>query len=177
MKLFYTIILCLIILSCGKNKENASESDSLKTAKPDSTMSGDGTPPKLENFLVGEQTDTSKVQVINYDCALLLPIAENVVKEMEKAGSSDEEIATTLDDANFYSYQASEMIDSIGVKTVMSKKQFIKFVGNQKNWTVDTYKKDLAGWNIILFKTNKEPQLAPNISVTLDLAKNYFDKK
>jgi len=174
MKLLYAILPCLILLSCGKNKETTSESDSLKTAKPDSTSS-EGTL-KLESFLVSDQTDTSKVQVINYDCAVLLPIAENVVKEMEKSGSSDEEIATTLDDANFYSYQASEMIDSIGVKTVMLKKQFIKFVGNQQNWTVDSYKKDLGGWNIILFKTSKSPQIAPNISVTLDLAKTYFDK-
>jgi hypothetical protein len=171
MKLSYPFILCLILLSCGKNKETASESDT------DSTKSGDGTPPKLESFLVGEQTDTSKVQVINYDCAVLLPIAENVVNEMEQSGSSDEEIATKLDDANFYSYHASEMIDSIGVKTVMAKKQFIKFVGDKNNWTVDTYKKDFGGWNIILFKTTKAPQVAPNISVTLDLAKDYFEKK
>jgi hypothetical protein len=175
MKLFYTIILCLILFCCGKNKETASASDSLKTALPDTT-SRYGTL-KLENVLVGEQTDTSKVQIVNYDCAVLLPIADDVVKEMEKSGSSDEEIATTLDDANFYSYQASEMIDSIGVKTVMAKKQFVKFVGSKENWTIDTYKKDLGGWNIILFKKNKSPQVAPNLNVTLDLAKNYFDKK
>jgi hypothetical protein len=175
MKLFYSLIICLIIFSCGKNKETASESDSLKTAKPDSTNS-DGTL-KLESFLVSEQTDTSKVQVVNYDCAVLLPIADNVVKEMEKSGSNDEEIATTLDDANFYSYQASEMIDSIGVKTVMAKKQFIKFVGGKGNWTIDTYKKDLGGWNVILFKTNKSPEVTPNINVTLDLARNYFGMK
>jgi len=175
MRLFYTIILCLIILSCDKNKETVSESDTLKTSKPDS-ISGDGTL-KLEKFLVSEQTDTSKFEIINYDCAVIIPIAEDVVEQMKKSGSSDDEIATTLDDANFYSFHASEMIDSVGVKTVMPKKQFIKFVGNQKNWTIDTYKKDLAGWNVILFKTNKSPQVAPNISVTLDLAKNYFDKK
>jgi hypothetical protein len=167
MKLFYPIILCLILFSCGKNKESASESGS---------MSGDGVL-KLENFLVGEQTDTSKFEVINYDCAVLIPVADNVVEELKKSGSSDDDIATTLDDANFYSYQASEIIDSIGMKTIMPKKQFVKFVGNKENWTVDTYKKDLAGWNVILFKTNKSPQVAPNISVTLDLAKNYFDKK
>ena len=172
MKFFCPIILCLIIFSCGKNKESASESDTLK---PDSTSSNGAL--KLESFLVSEQTDTSKVEIINYDCAVLIPVAENVVEEMKKSGSSDEEIAITLDDANFYSFHASEIIDSVGIKTVMSNKQFIKFAGDKKNWTVDTYKKDLAGWNIILFKTNKSPQVAPNISVTIDLAKNYFEKK
>jgi hypothetical protein len=165
---YYIIFLCLIIFGCGKNKETASESDTSKAS---------GDTPKLEDFTVSELTDTSKVEIINYDCAVLIPVAEDVVEQMKKAGSSDDEIATALDDANFYSYNASEMIDSIGIKTVMPKKQFIKFIGGKENWTVDTYKKELAGWNMILFKTNKSPQVAPNISVTLDLAKNYFDKK
>src|SRR5215831_3673746 len=148
MKLFYTIILCLILFSCGKTKETTSESG---TAKSDS-ISSDGTL-KLENFLVADQTDTSKFEIINYDCAVIIPISDNVVEEMKKSGSSDEEIATTLDDANFYSFHASEMIDSAGVKTVLLKKQFVKFVGSKENWTVDTYKKDLGGFNMILFKT------------------------
>ena len=168
MKLFYTIILCLILLSCGKNKETASESE-LKT-------SGDGTF-KLEDVLASEQTDTSKFEIINYDCAVIIPVSENIVEEMKKSGSNDDEIATTLDDANFYSFHASEMIDSIGVKSVMPKKQFIKFVSSKESWTVDTYKKDLGGFNTILFKTNKSPEVTPNINVTLELAKNYFEKK
>jgi len=171
MKLFYPIIFCLILFSCGKTKETTSESDDAK-----SDSSSDGTP-KLESFLVAEQTDTSKFEIINYDCAVIIPVAEDVVEQMKKSGSNDEEIATTLDDANFYSFNASEMIDSIGVKTVMTKKQFVKFVGSKESWTVDTYQKDLGGFNIILFKTNKSPQVTPNINVTLELAKNYFDKK
>jgi len=173
MKLFYTFILCLILFSCGKNKEITS--DSSDTAKADSNNS-EGTL-KLEDVLVSEQTDTSKFEIINYDCSVIIPVSENIVEEMKKSGSSDDEIATTLDDANFYSFHASEMIDSVGVKTVMPKKQFIKFVGSKENWTIDTNKKDLGGYNVILFKTNKSPEVTPNINVTLDLAKSYFEKK
>jgi len=178
MRLFCAIILSLSLLSCGKTKETATTSDTLITSTPDSTKAGKfdyDAQFKLENYLA-EQTDTSKVQTIAFDCAVIIYPSPDQIEEMEKA-EGEENFATIADDASFYQSQASQIIDSVGIKTVMANKPFLKFTGSKKNWTLDIRKKNLPAWNLILFNKNKSPLVSPTISLTSEMVRTYFDKK
>lgn len=178
MRFFFVIILSLFLLSCGKTKETSTVSDTLKTSKPDSTKTEFDYEAqfKLESYLAGEQTDTSKVQTIAFDCAVLVYPTDEQIEEMKKTGS-EEDFETVADDASFYQYQASQTIDSVSIKTVVAKKQFLKFLGSEKNWTLDIRKKNLPAWNLIFFKKNKSPLVTPTITLTSEMVRTYFDKK
>ncbi len=179
MRLFCAIILSITLLSCGKTKENATAGDTLKTSKPDSAKADAfdyEAQFKLENYLVSDQADTSKVQTINFDCAVVIYPTDEQIEEMKKSGSEDD-FATIADDASFYQAQASQTIDSVGIKTVVANKQFLKFTGSEKTWTLDIRKKNLPAWNLILFNKNKSPQVSPTISLTSEMVRTYFDKK
>ena len=179
MRLFSTIILSIGLLSCGKTKETTAESDTLKTSKPDSTKVGAfdyDAQFKLENYLADEQADTSKVQSIGFDCTIVIYPTDEQIEEMKK-DEGEEDFYVGADDSNFYQSQAMQIVDSVGIKTVMAKKQFLKFTGTEKTWTLDIRKKNLPAWNLILFKKNKSPLATPTISLTSEIVRAYFDKK
>jgi hypothetical protein len=179
MRTFIAIILCLGMLACGKPKDTTTESAAVKVLKSDSLGkegSGYYDQFKLENYLVGDMTDTSKVHIINFDCAVVVYPTHEQIEEMKKTEGEDA-FYTIADDANFYQTHALQVLDSAGVKTVGTKKQFIKFVGGERQWTLDIRKQNLAAWNLILFNKSKTPRVTPPINLSYDMARTFFDMK
>jgi len=177
MKVLQTIIIAAVFLSCGKTKET--KSDSLKTAS-DTTKATEFDYDalfKLESYLASEQSDTSKVQTIDFDCAVFIYPTDEQIEELKKTEGEDN-FYVGADDSNFYQSQAIQLLDSVGIKTAdPEKKQFLKFIGSQNNWTLDIRKKNLPAWNLIFFKKDKAPQVTPTTMLTLEMVKTYFDKK
>ncbi|HTH57528.1 MAG TPA: hypothetical protein VL728_15865 [Cyclobacteriaceae bacterium] len=176
MKPFSTVILCIIVVACGKKQSNeVSTTLPVKISGSSSKSSEDYNAQfKLENYLAGEQTDPSKVQVIDYDCAVLIYPTHEQVEEMKKT-EGEEEFYTIADDANFYQTRVIQILDSAKIKTAGTEKQFIKFAGDRSSWTLDVRKKNLPGWNLILFSKKKAPQPTAAVNVTYDLVKSYFE--
>lgn len=176
MKYLSVIILCFTLLSCGKKQDVANTTQPIKIsgsalAKADDEYNAQF---KLENYLAGEHTDASKVQVIDFNCAVLISPTHEQIEEMKKTEGEDE-FYTIADDANFYQTRAIELIDSVGIKTAGTQKQFIKFVGSESSWTLDIRKKNLPAWNVILFNRNKTPQPTGAVSLTYESIKKYFE--
>jgi hypothetical protein len=165
------------LLGCGKTK-NAVESYPIKISGKDSKAGSIDLESqyKLENYLTGDQTDTSKIQVINYDCGVFIYPTHQQIEEMKKEQGEDN-FYVLADDSNFYQAQAIQILDSIGIKTVGTERQFLKFVGTESSWTLDIRKKNVPAWNLILFKKDKAPQPSPTIKLTLESARNYFEEK
>lgn len=176
MKFTLLPILTFIVLSCSKKQESTDITYPIKIAGSDSTKSGDDYNAlfRLENYLTGEQHDTSKVQVINFDCAVLIYPTHEQVEEMKK-NEGEDDFYTIADDANFYQTRAIELFDSAGVKTAGTQKQFVKFVGDESTWTLDVRKKNLPAWNVILFNKKKGPQPTATISLTYELVKKFYE--
>lgn len=176
MKQFIAIIFCVTFWACGKKQDNATTINPIKISASNSTKTDDeyAAQFKLENYLAGEQNDASKVQVIDFDCAVLIYPTHEQVEEMKKTEGEDE-FYTIADDANFYQTRAIQLLDSAGIKTAGTQKQFVKFVGGRSSWTLDVRKKNLPGWNLIFFSKKKAPQPTAAVSVTYDSVKNYFE--
>jgi len=176
MKLFSAIILSILLLACEKKQDNAEAVNPIKITGSNSTKTDDNYAAqfKLENYLVGEQPDVSKVQVIDYNCVVLIYPTHEQVEEMKKTEGEDE-FYTIADDANFYQTRAIQLLDSAGIKTAGTQKQFVKFLGSESSWTLDVRKKNLPGWNLIFFNKKKTPQPTAAVNVTYDSIKSYFE--
>jgi hypothetical protein len=176
MKLFTSIILCFALLACEKKKDNTNTIGPIKISASSSTKTDNNYTAQfnLENYLTGEQIDASKVQVIDFNCAVLIYPTHQQVEEMKKTEGEDE-FYTIADDANFYQTRAIQFLDSARIKTVGTQKQFVKFVSGGSTWTLDVRKKNLPGWNLILFNTKKAPQPTAAVNMTYDLVKSYYE--
>ena len=118
MRIVSVLILSLTLWSCEKTKENktANENDGLKTDSIKANAFDYDSQFKLENYLVTESsTDTSNIQTIDADCSLLIYPTPEQIEEMKKT-EGEEDFYTGADDSNFYQTQASQAIDSVGIK-------------------------------------------------------------
>ncbi len=177
MRLVIAAVLIFGIVGCTRTRENKLSTetdsliiDSLKTEPFDYDAQF-----KLETYLVPEQIDTSKIQVVDTDCAILIYPTPEQIEEMKKK-EGEENFYIGADDSNFYQGQAIGLIDSLGIKTLTANKQFIKFTGERNSWTLDIRRKDTPAWNLILFKKSKMPQVEPTISLTIEKLQSYFQK-
>lgn len=176
MKKFISIILYVLLVACKKKPDATDTINPIKiSASSEAKTDNDYLAQyKLENYLAGEQADTSKVQVINFNCAVFIYPTHEQVEEMKKTEGEDE-FYTIADDANFYQARAIQLLDSAAVKTAGTQKQFIKFVSGESSWTLDVRKKNLPGWNLIFFNKKKAPQPTAAVNVTFDSIKFFFE--
>ncbi|HEY8937547.1 MAG TPA: hypothetical protein VIM65_20115 [Cyclobacteriaceae bacterium] len=176
--LIYTITV-FTLLSCSKttDKNSSATNDTLQTATKDSVSSGDSADySKLESYTAPEQTDTALYYTIDHDCAVIISPTDKQIDEMIKANGEDN-FATIADDFSYYQSEAMQKLDSVGVKTTSSEKQYLKFAGDKGAWTLDVRKQDLPAWNIIFFKKNKTPEIISAIDLTAEHVKDYFEIK
>ena len=179
MKIIIAISVSLCLFSCGNQRVNQTEGvDSLKTVDKDSMKRNEFDYEgqfKLEKYLANDQPDTATIQVIDFNCSLIIDPSSDQVDEMKKR-LSEEDLSTIADDNLFYQWQAKQLIDSAGVKAAAAKKRFIKFIGTDKSWVLDIRKKDLPAWNLILFNRKKDPQPVSTTSLTFEKIKEFFEK-
>ncbi|MBN8701863.1 MAG: hypothetical protein J0M08_02285 [Bacteroidetes bacterium] len=185
MKSLYVYILIATgLLSCTSQTQQSDNKalDSLTTisadtiAKIDTSSFGYEDYGKLESYLAKNKINSSSLQVIDYDCAILIYPTENQIKEMEKE-NGEEAFYTIAEDSQFYQGNAIGIIDSLGIKTIKASGQFLRLKGDNETWDLDIRKKNLPAWNIIFFKSAKEPQIISAIDLTIEQTKHYFELK
>ncbi len=128
---------------------------------------------KLDSYLTKIKNKDS-IQIVDYDCAILIyPIQEQVDEMIKTEGEDDFYVGA--DDSNWYQAQAIDTLDFIGIKTITASGQFLRLKGKERVWELDVRKKNLPGWNLIFFKTTKEPQIVSTTDLTVDEVKDYFE--
>jgi hypothetical protein len=125
----------------------------------------------LDNYTVTD-ADTSNIQSINFNCAVIVNPTEEQVQSMEKEYGDD--FPTMADDYNFYQSEALVKFDSAKVKVVNAEKRFLKLIGSSRSWILDLRKDGAPEWNIILFNVEKQPQVSSAIDVTYERVGEYF---
>ncbi len=129
---------------------------------------------KLESYLDSDPVDTTKVQPIDYKCALLIYPNEKQIEEMKKEYGED--FFTIADDGNYYQGTAIGLLDSLKIKTISANKPFIRFIGTNKTWTLNLTRKGLPAWNLIFFARNKEPEIIGTAGLTTEKVNEFFQR-
>ncbi|HWA32490.1 MAG TPA: hypothetical protein VG737_00090 [Cyclobacteriaceae bacterium] len=168
-------VVASVILSCcsGKvNEKTATNIDSVATESADSVALDYSL---LESYVHEAVADTTNVETVDYDCAVLVYPTEDQIAAMEKEYGDD--FYTVADDAQFYQATAIEKLDSAGITQLVSNsKRYLKFQGNSREWTLDVRKRGAPEWNVIFFKKEKQPKIAYAIDVNSDSIRSYFNK-
>ena len=127
---------------------------------------------KLDSYIVNEVIDSSKLFMIDNDCALLISPTTERIESMKKEYGED--FFTIADDATYYQGTAIGLLDSLKIKTVSTTKSNVKFNGTSKSWTLNIMRKDYPAWNLVFFKRDKEPKIVGTAGLTTDEIKYYF---
>lgn len=187
MRLRLVFILSIGLWSCSKTSDNKSLSvttDSVTTTTMDANseiMTVDTTSFnydsyfKLESYLSKDNIKNSKFEIIDFDCAILIYPTVEQIDEMKKE-EGEEDFYIGADDSNWYQAQAIYMIDSVGIKKTTARGQFLRLKGKQETWELNIRKKNLPTWNLIFFKTDKEPKIISTVDLTVDEVKKYFNE-
>jgi hypothetical protein len=130
---------------------------------------------KLESYLTKNKIENEKFETIDFDCAILVYPTIEQIEEMKKE-EGEEDFYIAADDINWYQGQAIDMIDSVGITNTAATGQFIRLKGKQETWDLDIRKKNLPAWNVIFFKTDKEPKIVSTVDLTVDEVRAYFNK-
>ena len=129
---------------------------------------------KLESYLTNNVTVDTSLQIIDYDCAILIYPNDKQIEEMKKT-EGEENFYTAADDANWYQGLAIGTMDSVGVKQISASGQFLRLRGKSRTWDLDVRKKNFPPWNLIFFKRDKEPEIISTVDLTTQKVKEYFE--
>jgi len=182
MRFLIFIITAFALLSCSKttDKNSSTTSDTLKLTAKDSVSNATAIDYdsylKVESYVVPDQTDTFTCYMIDHDCAVIVNPTDKQIDEMIKVDGEDN-FATIADDFSYYQSMAIQMIDSVGVKTESFEKQYVKFIGEKKSWTLDVRKENMPAWNVIFFRRDKDPEIISAIDLTTNHVRDYFEIK
>ncbi len=191
MKQLLTLLLSLVLFGCTKKDGQVAASDtiatdtakSIQTDRSDSTLaelkkevtrfSDPDSYTRLDSYLVDANPDTAVFQTINKDCAILVYPTEEQFEFMEKEYGED--FYTIADDNAFYQVQAMEVLDSLGVMTIIvGQKRYLKLIDRRREWTLDIRQSGAPGWNLILFSLGKRPKVVAAINIDSALIMEYF---
>lgn len=137
MKFLIPVIIIFTLLSCSKTSDKNSggaSTDTLQPAVRDSMNSSADSVDylRLESYIVPDQNDTTSCYIIHHNCAVIVNPTDKQIDDMIKLNGEDD-FATIADDFSYYQSTAMQMIDSVGVKTESSEKQYIKFIGDKNS--------------------------------------------
>jgi hypothetical protein len=181
MKVRFIVIITGALFSCSKSNDRKSTNDtgnSLITstvnlvAVEDTTHFDYADAYNLESYLT-KSIEGENIETVDFDCAILIYPTGVQIEEMKKEG--EEDFYIVADDNNWYQSIAIGVIDSVGIRKITANGRFLRLKGLRQTWNLDIRKKNLPPWNIVFFKTTKEPMVISIIDLTVDEVKNYFE--
>lgn len=187
MRLRLVFILSIALWSCSKtggDKSVIDRSDSATTTtvdrKPeisivDSASFDYGSYFRLDSYLAQNEIENKQFEIIDSDCAILIYPTSEQIDEMKKE-EGEEDFYIAADDSNWYQAQAIDMLDSVGIRKTTAEGRFLSLKGKETTWNLDIRKKHLPAWNLIFFKTDKEPKIVSTVDLTVEEVKEYFDR-
>jgi len=183
MRVSLVFIIVVGLWGCSRTSDNKAINnpvDSLITPAVDSVETYDttnfdyGDLYKLESYLSKMTIENEKLETVDFDCAILIYPTVDQIKEMKKAEGEDD-FYVGADDSSWYQAQAIDKIDSMKINKISAEGHFLRLKGQQKTWDLDIRKMNLPAWNLIFFKTTKEPIIVSTVDLTIDQVKDYFE--
>ena len=171
--------ICIGLCSCSQTTDKAMSSNTLHRV---ATVTVDTVGAsafdyesifKLDSYLT-KIADDDSIQLVDFDCAILVYPTKKQVDDMIKT-EGEADFYVGADDSNWYQAQAIDTLDHVAIKTITASGQFLRLKGQERVWELDVRKRNLPGWNLIFFKTTKEPQIVSTTDLTVYKVKDYFE--
>ena len=198
--LFHLFILSAVILACSTlDKEKINEADSLDnhtdtafqrpiladtinldtlTAKSVFNKDDSSTYFLLTNYFKDPEItpERKELQIVDSTCAVIIyPTDEQLETLKAETGEKFMELADIF---SYYQGIAIEVLDSIDIGTIEAEKRYVTFKGPRKKiWELDVRKEGAPAWNLIFFKTNKDPEIVSITGFSKEKVLEYFDRK
>jgi hypothetical protein len=194
-----SVAVVLLFFACSNpDKEKINEADSLKnlsdtvqrpiladtiaadtlTAKIKFSQADSSTYFVLSNYFKDSLTQITRtdLQVVDSTCAVIIyPTDEQLDNLKFETGDRFMELA---DAYSYYQGRAIEMLDSINIGTVEGEKRYIAFKKTKSKLSeLDMRKEGAPAWNLIFFKTKKDPEIISITDLSKEKIMTYFDKK
>lgn len=168
-----TLVCVIAFASCtlSKNEWVGTESDTTASKSgwdysPDDFLS-------IENYNADRAFDSTLFEVIDSACAVFIFPTEEQLTELENEHGPDE-LATIIDDNEFFLYEAMASLDSAGIRTKKAEKGLIRFTGRRKSWDLDIRQPGAPHWNLILFHPSQQPIVVLAVDLTQKAIKEYY---
>jgi hypothetical protein len=176
MRLKTVAFAALLLMSCARTKDtNIFQMDESKAELiPDTSAVPVNGLYILENYLTSHPADTAEIEVVDYDCAVLVDPTEEQVRTM-RAEYGDEDFYIVADDNSWYKGNAIELLDSLRIHAITANKPFISFHGEKGQWTLNLRKRGALPWNLIFFNTRKRPQIVSTVNLKPADVTAYFN--
>jgi hypothetical protein len=117
---------------------------------------------------------TDSAEIIDFDCAVLIYPTEQQMEETKNT-LGDDNFYIVADDNNWYQGRAIGLLDSLNIRHETAGGKYLTLKGRTKTWTLDIRKDNLPAWNLIFFKTTKEPRIIPTAGLSITEIKEYFE--
>ncbi|UZR95295.1 hypothetical protein [Chondrinema litorale] len=157
----FNFILLFILLTFNLKAQSGFDSNNLESYL------------RLENYLTkSDDIDNT----INYTCAVFISPSEIKINEIKNECTQEDDFFVIADDNIYYAYNASELVNSLKIKTVDLTSGTVKFTNpkNKESWILNTEKAGAPGWNIILYKPGRKPAFKSSIDLSEAEIKTYF---
>ena len=191
--------IVLVVFACSNpDKEKVNEADSLDipsdsilqpiladtvaadtlTTKSNFNKNDSTTFFVLTNYLKdsAQEVPRTDLQVVDSTCAVIIYPTDAQLDILKfETGDKFMEIA---DAYSYYQGIAIVLLDSIDIGTIEGEKRFITFKGpKSKKWELDVRKEGAPAWNLIFYKTSKDPEIVSITDLSREKILSYFEKK
>jgi hypothetical protein len=172
------ILLPILLMACARTKDSQTQTSDLPINHvhfQDTTSIGINQLYLLGSYLYDQPVDTGQVKEIDFNCAVLVYPNDDQIQQM-KSEYGEEDFYIIADDNNWYQARSIALLDSANVIKITAEKPFVRFVGNEGNWTLNLRRKGALSWNLIFFNQTKEPEVISTVDLTMEKIRTYFNK-
>lgn len=166
----------MMLISCARTKDtNTVQADEVKVELiPDTTAVPMNALYVLESYLTSHVPDTSELEVIDYNCAVLVDPTEEQIRIIG-VEYGDEDFSIVADDNSWYKGNAMGLLDSLKIHSITARKPFISFHGDNGQWTLNLRKRGALPWNLIFFNVHKKPAIVSTVDLKPADVTGYFN--
>jgi len=115
----------------------------------------------------------SKADTFDFDCAIIVFPTTNQIEYFRTVLKEDFD-ETISENSKAYD-MIRRWIELKGVRVVSVTSECLELIGTRRTWNLTLRKENLPPWNLIFFKTDKEPIIVPPADFDDKLTVEYFN--
>ena len=125
----------------------------------------------IENYL--SDIKNPMADTFDFDCAIIIFPTTSQIEYFRAV--LDKDFNDTMAQITKYYATVRRLIESNRVIVVSVTNEYLELVGRSQTWNLTLRKENLPAWNLIFFKTDKEPAIVPPAGFGDKLTTEYFN--
>ncbi|MBS1507807.1 MAG: hypothetical protein JSS79_14285 [Bacteroidetes bacterium] len=125
----------------------------------------------LESYLLDDFKPNS--EIVDFDCAIIVFPTDKQLQHHKEIQQEyfDESVQCNRD----YYDMIREKIETVGVKTISTRGEYLRLIGEKKTWNLTLRKDYLPPWNLVFFTRNQRPKIISPAEFGTELVASYFN--